>query len=672
MGKRKAQEISKTTSSQENWDDKDYINQKKTIKDKSKTNKKHHFIPSKNYELQCSFLKKTFKFNKKDAFICQICPKNSSIKRNNLMKHLKTANHRMNTKKLGTSFIEDLDKDLDDCVKEIKTNKRCHQSGDTKDKKNYMEFLAFGMKENLSFLQIQAISKQLREMVIENKIGFFKNNFFDKEEISEVARGLGECILEEIAQDLSKTKFSFSIDSCTLHNKNICGLKVRYLKQNFDENGVNKSHIESKIVGIKYLEESSQSSIYYDIIKEKLFNLNENIKDNLVGVVHDHAKVLSGTKDGLMGIMMRDCQNYFFNLGDPCHALNLALSQSLESFSRDVTQFVDKIHAHFSSSPQRVAKLINLQKSENNKPLGLNKYVKSRWLSFGQSLLRLLEIWTPLRAYMEQNQKEYKECNQFLDLLQNPSFKLQIIFLSGVVSKINKSNTVYQSQCLEIQNLKSEMVDCIKNISRLFIKNEELANRIFELKEKYKNNSEIQKEEFLDQESFIERMINDVDSRLIKISSMESEEKLKLIEQFQAFLSKLLSLLLKELPFENEIIGLLDFVTLNLSSENLRSKILQFSNKFRLIPFEDLQKLSDEINMLCNEDLLWARISAKGSSLYLWDLVESSSESIEGVSKYNILSRIFKTAHTLPTSSAGLAEFFSSQAGEKCFKKQFT
>jgi len=531
---------------------------------------------------------------------------------------------------------------------------------DEEGEKNYLEFLAFGMKENLSFLQIQALGKFLKEMMVTNKVGFFKNSFFDNEELSEIARGLGICILEEITEDLSSNKFSFSIDSCTVHNKNICGLKVRYLKQSLDNKGLKKTSIESKMIGIKYLEESSEASVYYNIIQETLFKLDERIKNNLVGVAHDNANVLSGTKDGLMGLMNRDLQNYFFHLGDPCHDLNLALSQALEKFPTDVTKFVDQIHSHFAHSPQRISRLINLQKPDNPKPIGLKKYVKTRWLSLGQSLLRILEIWSPLEKYMEQNCQKIKQCNKFLEQLQNQSFKLEIIFLTGITSKINKSNQIYQSQRLEIQNLKIEMANCVKNIARLLIKDENLSTNILALKEIDCFDPDFQKQYCLDQCDFIERIITDIDIRLLKIKNLDIEEKNRLSQEFQVFLAELLSLLLKYLPVNNQVIDLLDFVTINPSTENLKSKILEFNNLFGIVPFSCTKELSEEIDLLCNEDILWARLSAKGSSLYLWDLIEGTSETIEGISKYPFLSLIFRTAHSLPTSSAGLEQSFSN------------
>ena len=63
----------------------------------------------------------------------------------------------------------------------------------------------------------------------------------------------------------------------------------------------------------------------------------------------------------------------------------------MEDLAKKIMGFVTKIHSHLIS-PQRVAMLTRVQK-ENEKPIKkLKKNIKTRWLSFGISLERLLEI----------------------------------------------------------------------------------------------------------------------------------------------------------------------------------------------------------------------------------------------------------------------------------------
>ena len=47
-------------------------------------------------------------------------------------------------------------------------------------------------------------------------------------------------------------------------------------------------------VGIKYLKDSSSAKTLFDITQEKILDLSEKVKSNLVGITHDHASALSG------------------------------------------------------------------------------------------------------------------------------------------------------------------------------------------------------------------------------------------------------------------------------------------------------------------------------------------------------------------------------------------
>ena len=75
-----------------------------------------------------------------------------------------------------------------------------------------------------------------------------------------------------------------------INRDTVCTLKVRYTKDN---------ELQNKFIGLKYLKESSTAQAIYDVTKEKLMNLDENIGENLCGYVHDHASNLSGCANGL-------------------------------------------------------------------------------------------------------------------------------------------------------------------------------------------------------------------------------------------------------------------------------------------------------------------------------------------------------------------------------------
>jgi len=263
-----------------------------------------------NHELKAPYLSQTFIYDNKRGYKCQVCSTGQSILKKNLLKHVRNQDHLTNAKKGLFTELETYLKELNQ--KNASKGQKNKSSQDLQNQKNYMEFLAFCMKENLSFLQVQAIGKYLKNMVLKNEINFLKTSSFDTEEISEIARIFGTCLREEIVENLSNNKFSFSIDSVTVKGKNVCGIKVRYLKQAKDTNGILKTNIDSQIIGLKYQGESSDALTYYNIIKEKLFDLDERIKSNFIGIAHDHANVLSGDKEGLIGILNRECSNPLF------------------------------------------------------------------------------------------------------------------------------------------------------------------------------------------------------------------------------------------------------------------------------------------------------------------------------------------------------------------------
>jgi len=131
--------------------------------------------------------------------------------------------------------------------------------------------------------------------------------------------------------------------------------------------------------------------------------------------------------------------------------------------------FVEKIH-HYFTSPQRKAKLAAIQKRNCQKKLMLCHYVETRWLSLGESLERLLEIWTSLIEYMktvkdDSGSKNFNKAD-CLSHLESDSFYLQILFLTKIINRINRTNIIFQSSSLEIQYLKLEMLALLQWIGK--------------------------------------------------------------------------------------------------------------------------------------------------------------------------------------------------------------
>jgi len=217
-------------------------------------------------------------------------------------------------------------------------------------------------------------------MINEKRTFFFQNYSFSWDEISLVSRSVGKILVEDLKEDLRSSPYSLTIDNSTVAKKNITALKVKYLKERVDEEGFTKNVLQNKIIAIKYLKESSNAKTMLQIIDEKIFGLDEKIKSNLVGFVHDHASVLNGETNGLVALLRKSLDQKFMNLNDFCHSLNLAVDKSLDTLPEELMDFIYDIHNHFIRT-QRIAYLNRLQIEKGFKVLSLKHYVKTRWLS---------------------------------------------------------------------------------------------------------------------------------------------------------------------------------------------------------------------------------------------------------------------------------------------------
>ena len=254
----------------------------------------------------------------------------------------------------------------------------------------------------------------------------------------------------KIKEAITSNKFSFSLDSSTIAGQNICGLKVRYLEKRMENEFKEEiTTLVDKIIGIQNLSDKSCVYTYLDIIQNKVFSNDQRIRENLVGVTHDRASTFTGSDHGLISLFQKEVPQAFFDLPDPCHSLNLIVKHSLEHLPENIKKFITEIHTYFGS-PQRREKLKIIQK-QNNLPVLFPKHdVKTRWLSLGDSLERIVQIWDSLKLYFEivkepkhnkntqeiqldqtnENSELFHIDNKSMSqLLQSNEFKVQISFL---------------------------------------------------------------------------------------------------------------------------------------------------------------------------------------------------------------------------------------------------
>jgi len=416
----------------------------------------------------------------KEVYRCKICSK-TTLEYKNIKRHLLDSETHNDS-----ILLDDIEKHAG-LIKIIKETRKSYTKSETneqekntqesaKHKRGYLKFAAACYDAKLSFMQIQKIGLILKEIYFDNEINFLTKYNFSLDEIGQMANCWGEYLKENIIEDLKKSTYSLSLDNCTISGTNISVFQLRYLKEiNYSENNieVKQLEIQNRVIGLKYLGESSSGLMIFNALKDKLLNLDNQIRNNFVGLVHDHGSNLAGHGIGLVGQLKSEFkEKNFINVEDPCHKLNLAVYSTLKELKDKTLDFVENIHFYFIST-QRKALLSRIQKEENLPNVGLKKYVESRWLSLGLSLKRLLQIWNSLIIYMEKPiiiGKDKEKTEKFRELLNDKYFKLRTIFLSGVIEKINIINMQFQDQTLEFDQLYFLMKKIIRDIAELVIK----------------------------------------------------------------------------------------------------------------------------------------------------------------------------------------------------------
>jgi len=419
-----------------------------------------------------SFIKKASAY----SFYCNKCKSDiismkgkEDIWCENLYAHITSKLHKKNTPEGERSKLTELENLIEKRAsqkgKDIQKNEIGKENEETSE---YLKFLGFLLAERLSYSQINRIGKFIQSLYQKDKLQFLENASFDEEMLSKI---VSECfrpsLLDQLYEDLSKFKFSFSIDNSTMIGESLCGLKVKYLKESELEDGKFSLEILNKVIGLSSLKESSDAATIFEIVHQKIF-VDERIMNNFIGVTHDNASTLASQANGLAGKLKDSLPHFIYDLCDPCHCLNLALKHSLESLPDEVLDFVNRIHHHFAF-PQRKAALKRIQEENNMEILLLKEYGQTRWLSLGQCMERLLKIWPSLELYTSKTIERKKLTSKFaksvkkLDsFLKNKVFKLKIMALSFMVNQINLLSQLLQSQIFNLGELRTEMIVCFK------------------------------------------------------------------------------------------------------------------------------------------------------------------------------------------------------------------
>ena len=405
----------------------------------------------------------------------------------------------------------------------------------------------------------------------------------------------------------------------------------------------------------------------YEIIKKKVFAENTTIQENLVGLTHDNAASLSGEGVGLIGLLRRETDNYIFDIADPCHCLNLAMKHSLKVLPKRIMNFVEEIHSYFIF-PQRKARLNSIQEEKQRRILNLRNYGDTRWLSLGQCLQRLLEIWDSIKDYMETSKhkitsKEKSKKKEFLALFNDTTLRLEIELLSNIIEKINKLNVLLQDEKFHISSLKSEIQLCFNNILELVCRPEKFDTLEFKyLQELDWESYDTQQEWFLSNEEFGKKLAYKITYEFGSLINDHPVIFQEFADSYKMYFGKLLNLLIHYLPFSDPLIEAIDFIQMKDKYPILENKLIKVNNLFEI-------SSESELKNEALPQLLRLRTTGEFFSYFQGedDRILDVWNRISKVNKFNSIAKFAKLSQILPVSSAGVEQAFSVV---KLFKTQ--
>ncbi|KYN19742.1 hypothetical protein ALC57_07895, partial [Trachymyrmex cornetzi] len=193
--------------------------------------------------------------------------------------------------------------------------------------------------------------------------------------------------------------------------------------------------------------------------------------ENILEFAADNAAVMMGQKSSVQ-TKLRELNKDIFTLGCVCHSLHLCSSKATIKLPKSVEEFVRNLYNHFNNSPKQRDDF-KYQKFLDLKPHKMLRPSQTRWLSLQAVIDRVLLLWDSFKLYFTNavfEEDKLHLTSAILDNLNNPVFKIYLLFLSYILDIINKMNLIFQGEGTQIHILHTKFSTLYKNVLRNFIK----------------------------------------------------------------------------------------------------------------------------------------------------------------------------------------------------------
>ncbi len=250
---------------------------------------------------------------------------------------------------------------------------------------------------------------------------------------------------------LRKKRFSLQLDESTIHGQALLLVYVRI---------INNGSICEEMLFLKSLPEKTTGAYIFDEVIQYL-NDKEISLQNLIHVASDGAASMIGKNKGFVS-RLKEVAPHITHIHCILHRQHLAakeLGGDMETSLNIAVAIINFIKAN--PLHQRQFNFFCNEAEYNT----LIMHTDVRWLSKGNSLNRLVNLWAQVENFLcyksdPTNNQTKKQCNKASDLLENMrncSIKAKIFYLSDIFEYINNFNK-------QLQGKNGDLVSCSEKI----------------------------------------------------------------------------------------------------------------------------------------------------------------------------------------------------------------
>lgn len=277
-------------------------------------------------------------------------------------------------------------------------------------------------------------------------------------------------LLTELVKDIDDRPYSLIIDESTdVSVSKHMAICVRYFSPKH-------KNIITDFLGIITITDASAISLYEELTSY-LKSIKLSIK-NLIGIGTDGASNMVGKNHSLF-TLLRDKVPlpHLILIRCICHSLHLCSSKASDVLPSSLEFLVRESRNWFSNSPKRIdeyKQLFNLINNNDKKMLALIQLSDTRWLAWGDAVIRVLDQWLELKSHFKmvaaRKDNRCYTARQLAMIYEDPTSQLYLTFLKSILHDVNEVNVLFQSSNQDIYKLYEALWTLILSVSSRIIK----------------------------------------------------------------------------------------------------------------------------------------------------------------------------------------------------------